>query len=581
MTDRMERNLRAVYDEAVANAILSELLPRLDHFRDQNPSLSEANQSCGQIFSEQDVILITYGDQIQEPSVSPLRSLNEVLSSTVGDVINTVHILPFYPYTSDDGFSVVDYKEVDPNLGDWNDVQRLSARFRLMFDAVINHMSQASAWFQAYCRGEQGMAGFFISADPATDLSSVVRPRTTPLLTPFETDAGIRYVWTTFSADQVDLNYADPKLLLEVVDVLLFYVAMGARLIRLDAIAFLWKEVGTSCLHLPQTHALIRFLRAMLDEVAPNVLLVTETNVPHQDNISYFGDGYDEAQMVYNFTLPPLTLDAFRTGNAKRLTAWAQTLTTPSDETAFFNFMASHDGIGLRPVEGILSADEVNALAEQVKRHGGYVSYRTNPDGSESPYELNIVYYDALNDPYCEETQAIQVARFLCSQAILLSMAGVPGIYVHSLFGSRNWREGVDSTGRARTINRRKFQREVLESELAESGSVPCQVLKGYRRLLTCRIREPAFNPAAGQRVFADNDALFVVERTARDGGRVALCVHNVSARPVDYAISGEVLRSISHTNIVDLISGQIWEACGASLSLAVPPYAVLWLAPE
>ncbi len=446
MDARIEQHLRAVYGAEAAQQVMEALAPRLASFRADHAELS--NQGRGEPpFSERDVVLITYGDQIQEPGVAPLHSLHDVLSQQVGDVINTVHILPFYPYTSDDGFSVTDYLAVDPALGDWDDVQRLGADFRLMFDAVINHMSQAGEWFQAYLRDEAPFSGYFISVDPAADLSQVVRPRTSPLLTPFDAAGGARHVWTTFSADQVDLNYADTNLLLAIVDVLLTYVEMGARLIRLDAIAFLWKEIGSSCLHLAQTHHIIRFLRAVLDATAPDVLLVTETNVPHADNVSYFGDGHNEAQMVYNFTLPPLTLHAFQSGDARRLTAWAQTLETPSADTAFFNFMASHDGIGLRPVEGILSPNEVDALARRVEAHGGFVSYRTNADGSQSPYELNIVYYDALNDPNAGEAQETQVARFLCSQAILLSLVGAPGIYVHSLFGSRNWRRGRATDG--------------------------------------------------------------------------------------------------------------------------------------
>src|SRR5690606_35016656 len=108
------------------------------------------------------------------------------------------------------------------------------------------------------------------------------------------------------SADQVDLNFKNPAVLLATTRALLFYVEHGAKFIRLDAIAYLWKEIGTPCIHLPQTHQVIQLMRAVLDEVAPDVRLITETNVPHPDNISYFGAGTNEAQLVYNFALPPL-----------------------------------------------------------------------------------------------------------------------------------------------------------------------------------------------------------------------------------------------------------------------------------
>jgi glucosylglycerate phosphorylase len=582
VNERIEQILRAVYGARAAGAIIQALAPKLERFRAEPPELTASHRGQASPFNERDVVLITYGDQIQEPGAAPLRTLDEVLVEKIGGLINTVHILPFYPYTSDDGFSVTDYRAVDPSLGDWEDVRRMGAHFRLMFDAVINHMSQASAWFQAYLRNEFPYNNHFISLDPSTDLSQVVRPRTTPLLTPFEAADGVSYVWTTFSADQVDLNYADENLLLEIVDVLLLYVSMGARLIRLDAVAFLWKEIGTSCLHLPQTHQLIRFFRAVLDEAAPGVLLVTETNVPHAENVSYFGNGYDEAQMVYNFTLPPLALDAFHTGDASRLTAWARTLETPSDETAFFNFMASHDGIGLRPVEGILTSAEVEGMAQRVQKHGGYVSYRTNPDGSQSPYELNIVYYDALNDPNADETQDLQVARFLSSQAILLSLAGVPGIYVHSLFGSRNWRKGVAQTGRSRTINRRKFVRGEFEDQLSDPSTVQHQVFAGYSRLLACRTREPSFHPAGRQLVLDVNPALFVLLRTSPDGASQVLCIHNVSDREQSYTISAHTLDIMQPARWFDLLAEQVLQPdTDGTLRLAVAPYGVQWLRAE
>ena len=371
--------------------------------------------------------------------------------------------------------------------------------------------------FWRFGAAKRPYTNYFITVPPETDLSAVVRPRTHPLLTPVETSSGVKYVWTTFSADQVDLNYASPELLLEIFDTLLFYVEQGAQLIRLDAIGFMWKEIGTSCLHLPQVHALIKAMRALLDQVAPDVLLVTETNVPHRENVSYFGDGFDEAQMVYNFTLPPLTLHAFASQDATALADWAETLAAPSDQTTFFNFMASHDGIGLRPLEGILAPSEVAALAERTLRHGGFVNYRSNADGSQTPYELNIVYFDALNDPDAGEPVARQVDRFMASQAILLSMAGVPGVYVHSLFGSRNWREGVALTKQNRTINRRKFQRAELEAELLDPASIRHQVFDRYRRLVMARTGEAAFHPRGAMQVVRLNPAIFSYIRVSPD----------------------------------------------------------------
>ena len=584
MADPRERimdHLAFVYGPETAQQVGPQLMAQLDRFRERNPHLREKVLPPEERLTERDAILITYGDQFQEPGKPPLQSLEEVLQERARDFLSGVHILPFFPYSSDDGFSVIDYKQVNPALGSWEDIHRIGRHFRLMFDAVINHISRESAWFQAFLRGEEPYRDFFIVVDPDTDLSSVVRPRTTPLLTPVETVEGIKYVWTTFSADQIDLNYANPQVLLAIIDVLLFYVEQGAELIRLDAVAFLWKEIGTSCIHLPQTHRIIQLFRAVLDDVAPGVLLITETNVPHRENVSYFGDGTNEAQMVYNFALPPLTLHTFRTGDASTLSAWAATLHTPSNQTTFFNFMASHDGIGLRPVEGILAPEEIQALVELALDHGGFVSYRANPDGSKSPYELNIVYFDAINDPHADEPQSVQVDRFLASQAILVGLMGVPGIYVHSLFGSRNWREGVELTGHYRTINRQKFQRRALEAELNDPDSLRHQVFTRYRRLLQARREEPAFHPNGAQHVLQGQPAFFAFVRVAPDGGSRVLCIQNVTgAEQPFWAGLGEF--GFRPGAVVDLLTGARWELTAqGELALTVPAYGVLWLRQE
>ncbi len=276
-------------------------------------------------------------------------------------------------------------------------------------------------------------------------------------------------------------------------DCLFYYIEKGATLIRLDAIAFIWKEIGTRCVHLPQTHELIQLMREVLHEVAPEVIIITETNVPHHENVSYFGSGDDEAQMVYNFALPPLLVHSILHQNTKTLTSWAKTLTLPSDKVCFFNFTASHDGIGLRPVNDILSKEEIDFLVEKVQSHGGLVSYRAEPDGTQSPYELNCSYIDALTHP--EEEDQLRFKRMLLAQATVLVMPGVPGIYFHSLVGSRNYHEGVKHSGVNRAINREKYNMDWLEEELAKQGALPKRMLDSYKRLISIRINEKAFDP--------------------------------------------------------------------------------------
>ncbi len=574
---RIRRLLSFLYGEAVAAQVGSALNEQMKAFLRSKNRVERPDTSP---LTLRDVILITYGDQFQEPDRPPLQTLATFLDDHLRDGISGVHILPFFPYSSDDGFSVMDYRQVDPALGDWDDVAAIGRNYRLMLDFVANHISRHSAWFQAFLRNEAPYRDYFIVVDPAVDLSQVMRPRALPLLTPVATIDGVRYVWTTFSDDQIDLNYANPQVLLEMTSVLLEYVARGAEIIRLDAIAYLWKEIGTSCIHLPQTHAVVKLWRAVLDAVAPYVLLITETNVPHDENIRYFGEplpetgSTNEAQMVYNFSLATLTLHALQTGDATRLSRWAATLQPPAPGATFFNFIASHDGIGLLPARGILSEDEVQGLVAQTLAHGGQVSYKANPDGSTSVYELNITLYDFLNDP-THPDPAVDVPRFLASQAILLSLVGVPGIYVHSLFGSRNCHKCFAATGQPRSLNRRKFNRPSLEMILADPTRHEHQVFHAYRRLLWLRREQASFHPAASQRVLFGDPALFTLLRGDETEAPL-LCSVNVSDRPTRLSLNAA---DLPRRTWRDLLSGETLSVDGQRFVAPMAPYQIRWLA--
>ncbi|MBI2333997.1 MAG: sugar phosphorylase [Chloroflexi bacterium] len=554
MKETLQDQLTFLYGENISARLLERTQNLLD---EHHPRIKPRDGTL----TERDSILITYGDQVQAPNERPLQTLKAFCDKYLTDVVSGIHILPFYPWTSDDGFSVADYRQIDPALGDWKDVSSMQ-NFRLMFDGVINHISSQSEWFKGFLKDDPRYCDYFISIEDELDLSQVVRPRALPLLTPFKTISAQKKVWTTFSDDQIDLNFKNPEVLLEILDILLLYVEHGATFIRLDAIAYLWKEPGTTCVHLPQTHRVIQFLRAAIHEVAPHVHLITETNVPHTDNISYFGDGSNEAQLVYNFALPPLTLHTFHTGDARILSDWAKTLTLPSDKTTFFNFLASHDGVGLNPARGILSDADIDSLVEKTVAHGGLISYKHNADGTQSPYEMNINYFDVLSDPSLlqppslrqssvqasaatsspgtamgAESMDLQVSRFIAAQAIMLSLIGMPGIYFHSLFGSRGWAEGVKQTGRNRTINRERLQFDILQNELADENSLRSKVFTKYSQLLKMRSGSPAFDPYGGQKIIDLHPSVFAVERTSPDGKARVLCFHNVSQELVSFSM--------------------------------------------
>ncbi len=556
-----------IYGEGAGSVGIERTIQLLRQYKTRVPLHSRG-------LDHRDAILITYADQVQQTGQSPLAVLADFCRSRLRDVVTGIHILPFYPWTSDDGFSVVDYRAVDSRYGSWDDLARLGGDFRLMFDAVVNHVSVKSGWFQSMLAGDPRYETYFITPDETDDLSHVVRPRALPLLTSFQTTAGKKRIWTTFSADQVDLNYRNPDVLLEILDVLLFYISKGAECIRLDAIAYLWKESGTSCINLPQTHQIIQLFRAVLDEIAPQVMLITETNVPHRDNISYFGDGTNEAQMVYNFSLPPLVLHAFQTGSAETLSHWAGDLSLPSDKVTFFNFLASHDGIGLNPLRGILPETEIEAVVRRVQLHGGLVSYKSDVDGTKRAYELNINYFDALNRPDGEEPLETQVDRFITAHAILLAMRGVPAIYFHSLFGSRGWSEGVSESGQNRTINREKFQRDVLERKLVDLHTRESLVFERLSLLLKIRRAHAAFHPHGGQKIVDVGRQVLAVLRISPDDKERILCLHNVSDQMVIIDINRDL--SFGSQFSRDLISENSISLEEENFSLF--PYQTVWL---
>jgi len=552
--------LKAIYGDQSVSHIQERLQKLIEQYRGRIPKPADPS------LSERDSLLITYGDQVQDASKSHLQTLNEFCESHLRGVVSGIHILPFYPWSSDDGFSVKDYRAVDMALGTWNDVEKISRSFRLMFDGVINHYSAQGEWFQKFLHNEKPYRDYFFTVEGDPDLSKVVRPRALPLLTEYETASGKRRVWTTFSADQVDLDFRNPDVLLEIFDVLLMYAERGAQFIRLDAIAYLWKEIGTSCIHLPQTHAVIQLLRAVLDDVAPHVRLITETNVPHADNISYFGDGMNEAQLVYNFALPPLVLHTFHTGDAGILSRWASDLELPSEQTTFFNFLASHDGVGLNPARGILSAAEIDSLVEQTLAHGGLISYKQNTDGTQSPYEMNINYFDALSNPFGDEAIETQVNRFMAAQAIMLSLTGLPGIYFHSLFGSRNWAVGVRITNHNRTINRQKLERVELEEELKSPVSLRCQVFTRFRQMLLARSSCAAFHPHGSQKVLGVGNNIFALSRISPDGTKNILCLQNITQQE-------QRIENLINKTARDLLTNRSQNS-----EIILQPYQTMWL---
>ncbi|MCF8069600.1 MAG: sugar phosphorylase [Desulfobacterales bacterium] len=554
--------LVSIYGEDGGQKALKAIVPLIESFPVQKSLKSYQ-------FSEKDIVLITYGDTIEKDGEMPLSTFSKFADKYLKGVFSAIHFLPFYPYSSDDGFSVIDFHAIRPDIGDWDDVAKIGENFTLMFDFVLNHISSKSGWFKNYLNGADGFKDLAIEVDPSVDLSGVTRPRTCPLLTEIEKTSGEHvHVWTTFSDDQIDINFESIEILEKMIEVLLFYVKRGASILRMDAIAYLWKEIGTSCIHLRRTHDIIKLFRKILDIVAPHVLLITETNVPHDENISYFGNGIDEAQMVYNFTLPPLLFYTFLKEDSSILSEWAKGLNLDSVRNTFFNFTASHDGIGVRPLEGILPKEDVELLAENVKKNGGRTSYKNNPDGTRSPYELNITYVDALIKKEGNETDALHVKRFLASQVIQYSLPGVPATYIHSLLGSHNWEEGIRQTGRARSINREKLNFDRLEKELESPETFRFRIYTKYSEMIKIRRKQPAFNPTAYFEIIMSDPKVFVIKRACE--AQTLYSITNISSEKVSISLKKETGRS----DMEDLFTGKNMMTD----SVGLEPYQCIWL---
>jgi len=524
-------------------------------------------------WDESEVMLITYADTVQASDEKPLQTLGRFLDDCLSESVSAVHILPFFPYSSDDGFSVMDYLAVNESHGDWSDVEAIAGRYRLMSDLVINHMSARSRWFENFKKRIDPGRDYFFEVRPADDLSAVVRPRTSPLLNAVQTDDGERYVWCTFSEDQVDLNFANPQVLNEFVGIIRYYLERGVTWFRMDAVAFLWKEVGTPSIHLRQTHELIKILRLLIEHHTPECVVITETNVPNRENLTYLGNA-NEAHVIYNFSLPPLLINTLVTGNCRHLKTWLMSMPPAQMGTTYLNFIASHDGVGLRPTDGLLDDNEKQRLINTMESFGGKVSYRRTPDGKDQPYEMNIALFDALKGTAEKGADHWQLHRFICAHTVMLALEGIPAFYIHSLLGTENDHDRVENTGRLRSINRAQCQIDRLETQLADPQSHHHKVFTELKRLIAIRRRQPAFHPNATQFTLHLGLQLFGFWRQSMRRDQSIFCIHNISDEAQDVSLAEINLIGTDHWQ--DLLSGMAINDLSGSITLK--PYQSVWL---
>lgn len=558
-----------MYSEEKLHETASRMLEIMGVTSDKN------TQNAGQtgIWSERDIATITYGDSIiSNTSTAPLHHLKDFFDTQLSNTINTIHILPFNPYTSDDGFAVSDYLAVREDLGNWEDIKELSENYRVMGDLVINHCSGEHEWVAQFRRGEAPGKDFIFTAEPSDPIEDVVRPRTNELLSAIDTPDGTRYAWCTFSHDQLDLNFRNPELLIEIVSIIRHYLDNGIRIFRLDAVAFIWKKIGTNCLNLPQTHEIVRLLRTLVDAAVDDAVIITETNIPNQENLSYFGN-LNEAHWIYNFSLPPLLVHTLVSGDSHYLKLWMMSMPPAQNGTAYFNFIASHDGIGLRPTEGLLSEREIDSLVGLMENFGGKVSYRALNDGRAKPYEINIALFDALQGTH-DGPDELGIERFICAHTVMLALEGVPAFYIHSLTATRNDYERIEKTGANRGINRHQWNADELSEKLHDENSHHHEVFNRLKALIGIRKNQAAFHPNATQFTLHLDSSLFGFWRQSIDRSQSIFCVSNISRETQTLPINS--INLISTNNWYDLISCQ--AITEETKEIELKPYQTVWI---
>ncbi|MDC0602156.1 sugar phosphorylase [Aliiglaciecola sp.] len=573
LCEKVSHHLDVIYDGVDIDSTVNDISDSLLTAMEIGPTCELSPPASHQnLWSEKDVVLITYGDSIESNEVKPLESLHQFLNQHVSDTINSVHILPFFPYSSDDGFAVIDYSSVNEGLGGWEDIRAISKDYRLMSDLVINHCSSRSVWFDNFIKSKGVGKDFFYTVDEKFNTSQVVRPRTSDLLRITETAEGVKKVWCTFSHDQVDFDFTNPSVLKAFVSIIRQYLDNGVRIFRFDAIAFLWKIPGTSCINLEQTHEVVRLLRTLIEHAQPDAVIITETNIPNRENLTYFGNA-NEAHAIYNFSLPPLLVNTLITGDCKYLKSWQMTMPPAQNGTTYFNFIASHDGIGLRPAEGLLEDKEVNTLLNTMEQFGGLVSWRSTADGKQKPYEINITLFDALQGT-TKGADKWGVERFVCAHEIMLGMEGIPGIYIHSLLATSNDYGKVKNTSQNRSINRHRWNTKLLEEQLNNKHSQHSKVLARLNTLLDIRTKQKAFHPNATQFTLQLGSQVFGFWRQSMDRRQSIFCISNISDEDQQIFLSD--INLIGTDNWWDLISNKHLNMDEPYINMT--PYQTVWI---
>ena len=505
----------------------------IDHLKDQIIQIikkfNQNNSKKKLIISEKTSLVICYGDNINSNQKSSIQVFQNFFKKNLNKYFNAIHFLPFYPSSSDSGFAVKDHYKIEKRIGNWSDIKKISKSNQVMADIVINHASARGLWFKNFLKKKRPGKDYFLTVNSKFNTSKVVRPRDHKLLKKIDIFKKSDYLWRTFSADQIDLDFSNPSVLLRFIKIMIHLVNNGVTIFRLDAIAYLWKKNGTNCINLKQTHEIVKLLRLISNLLNVETIIITETNLPEKENLSYFGKN-DEANWIYNFSLPPLLIHAFLFENSSYLNKWSKKLPNAKFQNSYLNFIASHDGIGMRPTEGILNERSLNNFLKRLKKNGSKFSYRKVQNKSRKVYEANITVFDALKKSDFDPNGKFFLERYVAAHAIMISFEGIPAVYFNSLFGKANDEAKYVITGNNRDVNRYKWNHKNITKKLSEKASKQSIFYKSLGKLLEIKRKQKAFHPNAKRVNINLGSKLFCFKRISLDKKQSIISITNCSS---------------------------------------------------
>ena len=531
---------------------------------------NKKNKKKNKLISEKTSIIICYGDSVFDSKQKYLiKGFQNFYQKRLKNYFNTVHFLPFYPSSSDSGFAVKDHYKIDSRIGTWSDISNFAKKNDVMADIVINHSSARGLWFRNFLKDKKPGKNYFLTVNAKFNTSKVVRSRDHELLKKINIFKKTEYLWRTFSPDQLDLNFKNPAVLLRFIKIMINLVNHGVTIFRLDAIAYLWKESGTKCINLKQTHEIIKLFRLICSLLNVKTILVTETNLPEKENLSYFGKK-DEANWIYNFSLSPLLIHAFLFENSTYLCRWSKQLPSTKLGNNYLNFIASHDGIGMRPAEGILNKKSIRDLLTRLKKNGSKFSYRKIKGKSKKVYEANITVFNALKKSNIDKEGKFYFERYISAHAIMISFEGVPAMYFNSLFGTSNDEAKYIITGNNRDVNRYRWNEKHILNQLKNSKSKQSIFYKSLTNLLSIRTKQKAFHPNASRTTLNMGSKIFCFQRKSIDKKQSIICLTNLSSK-AQYVPLNKKFRSWKN-----LINQKLYILPNKKLKLE--PFQTIWL---